>query len=125
VVKWAKTMGGRSALVLSNTTDWGNDVVKRVLSMYSAGVFIGNRVSGHALISMMMPLVTYVFPTVFPPGWGLHMGPSKPASHRAGPFHNPRGQEPRSSLRAPSHRVLQRSAHRVMASEVLKSPRFS
>jgi hypothetical protein len=60
-------MGGRNALVLNNTTGRGNNVVKRVLSMYSAGVFIGNQVSGHALISTIMSLVTYVFPQNIPP----------------------------------------------------------
>jgi hypothetical protein len=66
MVEWAQAMGGRNALMLNNTMCRGNTVVKRVLSMYSAGVFIGNQVSGHALISTIMPLVTYVFPRIFP-----------------------------------------------------------
>jgi hypothetical protein len=53
--------------MLNNTTGRSNGVVKRVLSMYSVGVFIGNQVSAHALISTIMPLVTYVFPRIFPP----------------------------------------------------------
>jgi hypothetical protein len=61
VVKWAQAMGGRNALMLSNTTGWSNGVVKRVLSMYNAGVFIGYQVGGHASISTFMPLVTYIF----------------------------------------------------------------
>jgi hypothetical protein len=52
--------------VLNNTIGRGNCVVKRVLSMYSVGVFIGNQVSGHALQSTIMPLVNYVFPKIFP-----------------------------------------------------------
>ena len=56
-------------MMLSKTTDWGNSVVKRFLSMYNTWVFIGNQVSGHALISTIMPLVTYVFARIFPP-WG-------------------------------------------------------
>jgi hypothetical protein len=36
-------MGGRNTQMLSNTTGWGNSVVKRVLLMYNAGVFIGTR----------------------------------------------------------------------------------
>jgi hypothetical protein len=54
--------------MLNNTMGRGNDIVKCVLSMYSARVFIGNQVRGHALISMIMPLVTYVFPRIFPLG---------------------------------------------------------
>jgi hypothetical protein len=79
--------------------------------MYNAEVFIGNPVGGHTLLSTIMPLVTYVFPKIFPlevitvelsttlnkhtinptPGWGLYMGPSRPAGRRVGPFHGPRG----------------------------------
>jgi hypothetical protein len=51
--------------MLNNTMGRSNGVVKRVLSMYSVGVFIGNQVSGHALISTIMPLVTYFFPRIF------------------------------------------------------------
>jgi hypothetical protein len=37
-------MGEWNALMLSNTTGWGNSVVKCALSTYSAEVFIGNQV---------------------------------------------------------------------------------
>ena len=70
MVEWAQATGGRNALVLNNTMGRGNNAVKCVLyTMYSAGVFIGNQVSGHAFLSTIMPLVTYVFPRIFPP-WG-------------------------------------------------------
>jgi hypothetical protein len=82
--------------------------------MYNAEVFIGNPVGGHTLLSTIMPLVTYVFPRIFPleviinhysgvkynlnkhtinptPRQGLYMGPSRPAGCRVGPFHGPRG----------------------------------
>jgi hypothetical protein len=56
--------------VLNNTTNREQQRhVKRVLSMYNAQVFIGNKGSGHALLSTIMPLVTYVFPKMFP-HWG-------------------------------------------------------
>jgi hypothetical protein len=48
--------------MLSNTTGWDNGVVKRVPSMYSAGVFIGNHESGHALISTVMPWLPTLSP---------------------------------------------------------------
>jgi hypothetical protein len=41
--------------------------------MYNTWVFIGNQVSGHALISTIMPLVTYVFARIFPPWGSLHV----------------------------------------------------
>jgi hypothetical protein len=53
--------------VLNNTMSRGNSVVKCVLSMYSEGVFVGNQVSGHALLGTIMPLVTYIFPRIFSP----------------------------------------------------------
>jgi hypothetical protein len=112
--------------------------------MYNVGVFIGNQVGGHAFISTIMPMVAYILPKIFPlgghysgvkynlnkhtinptPGWGLHMVLSNPADRRKGPFRNPRGQEPWSSLRAPGLRVLPWPALGVMARDVLKSPRF-
>lgn len=42
MVEWAQAMGSRNALVLNNTMGKGNNVVKRVLSRYSAEIFIGN-----------------------------------------------------------------------------------
>jgi hypothetical protein len=113
-----------NALMLSNTVGWGNNVVKRVPSMYSAGVFIGNQVSGQALISTIMPLVTYLYPEYSPlgvitghysgvkynlnkhtinptPWWGLYMGSSKPAGRTMwAHFANPGRQELRSLLGA-------------------------
>jgi hypothetical protein len=67
VVKWAQVMEGRKALILSNTTGWGNGVVKRVSSIYNVEVFIVNQVSGNALISTIMPLVIYIIPRIFLP----------------------------------------------------------
>jgi hypothetical protein len=100
---------GWNALMLSNTTGRGSGVVQRVPSMYSADVFIGNQVRGHALISTIMSLVTYIIPIIFPLrghysevnynlnkhtinptlGWCLHMGLSKPAWRHVGPFRQP------------------------------------
>jgi hypothetical protein len=37
--------------------------------MYSLGVFIGNQVGVHALLSTIMPLVTFFSPRIFPL-WG-------------------------------------------------------
>ena len=36
--------------------------------MYNVGVFIGNQVGGHALLSTIMPLVTCFYPGIFPLG---------------------------------------------------------
>jgi hypothetical protein len=52
------------------------------------------------------------------------MGLSRPAGRRMGPFHSPREQEHQSSLGASGLRILPRLVPGVVASEVLKSPRF-
>jgi hypothetical protein len=146
-VRWAQAMKGRNAMMLNNTTGWGNGVVKRVPSMYSARVFISNQESGHALVSMIMPLVTYVIPGIFPLGaitchysgvkynlnkhtinptlqWGLHKGQVSQQGAVWAHFANICGHKLRSSLGAPGIRVLPRPMLGVAASEVLKSPRL-
>jgi hypothetical protein len=41
--------------------------------MYNAEVFISNQVGGHALLSTIMPLITYVFPEIFSPRGSLQV----------------------------------------------------
>jgi hypothetical protein len=98
------------------TTGRQQCLVNRVMLKYNARIFIGNQTGGHVLLSTIISLVTYVATSSleYSPlgaitchhngvkyslnkhtinstlGWGSHMGPSRTAGHRVGPFHSPR-----------------------------------